>query len=77
MNCNRLLILCWFALITVAVYAIPAKPVSRTLTLADGTEVKARLVGDEFGHWWVDTQGKALRVGSDGVAYYLEEDAVA
>ena len=50
----------------VAVMAIPAKKgISKTLVLGDGTEVKATLVGDEFGHFWRGADGKAYTVNGD------------
>ena len=39
--------------------AVPVKPgVWRTLTLADGTTVRAEARGSEFGSWWEDQQGQ-------------------
>ena len=47
-----------FTAITVS--AIPAKPgLKRIITLANGTQVEARLVGDEFIHYWLADDGKA------------------
>ena len=49
-----------FVTTTIAMMAVPAKKgVWKTLKLQDGTEVRAQLVGDEFGHLWVDEAGKA------------------
>ena len=53
--------------ITLSAIAVPAKRGQwKTLKLVDGTEVKAMLVGDEFGHFWK---------GEDGKAYTLKGDA--
>lgn len=42
-----------------AVMAVPAKRgVWKTITLSDGTEMKATLQGDEFGHFWKGIDGK-------------------
>ena len=42
--------------------AIPAKSgLWKTLTLADGSQVKATLVGDEFGHFWKGENGMAYQ----------------
>ena len=47
-------------------WAVPAKPgLWKTLRLADGTEVKARLVGDEHKHYFV---------GEDGQRYLMQDD---
>lgn len=52
-----------------AANAIPAKPGQiRQLTLDDGTTVTARLVGDEFGHYWLTGDGNAyISVGNSYV----------
>ena len=62
-------------LCTATAYAVPAKPgLTRTLTLADGSTVTARLVGDEHGHYWLGRDGKAYnQVGNQG--YYTVVDA--
>lgn len=60
------------AIITLSVSAIPAKPgLKRLLTLTDGTTIEARLVGDEHGHYWLGTDGKAYRETTDGKTYQL------
>ena len=57
--------------------AIPAKPgLIRTLTLQDGTTVKAQLVGDEHGHYWLAENGRAYQK-EEGTAYFIEVDATA
>ena len=48
------------AMIAVTAMAVPAKRGTyKMLKLADGTEVKAQLVGDEHGHFWMTEDGKA------------------
>lgn len=55
--------------------AVPAKRgVWRTLTLNNGTEVRAQLVGDEYGHYWKAEDGKAYNKVA-GAEYYVEIDA--
>ena len=50
------------ALMAITVSAIPAKRgLTRVLTLANGTTVNAQLVGDEFGHFWLGTDGKSYQ----------------
>ena len=52
--------------------AIPAKPGQvRMLTLSDGTTVKARLVGDEHGHYWLAENGRAYQK-VENMAYFSE-----
>ena len=46
-------------LVTAAVMAVPAKKgLWKTIVLEDGTEVRAQLKGDEFGHYWQTVDGK-------------------
>ena len=46
--------------LTMAVTAVPAKRGTwKTFTLSNGTEVRAKLVGDEHGHYWLADDGKA------------------
>ena len=48
-----------FLLMTVIVMAVPAKKgLWKTITLENGQEVKAQLMGDEFGHYWLTADGK-------------------
>lgn len=68
----RSMLLLVTALITLSVNAMPAKPgLKRLLTLTDGTTVEARLVGDEHGHYWLGTNGKAYRKTNDGKTFQL------
>ena len=60
-------------LVTIVIMAVPAKKgLWKTITLEDGTEVKAQLRGDEFGHYWQTADGKHyVAVGGQ----YQEETA--
>lgn len=59
-------------LISVTAIAIPARPGQvKTITLADGTTIQARLVGDEHGHYWLSADGRAFREQADA-SYYKE-----
>ena len=47
-------------IVTMAAMAVPAKPGQwKILKLADGTEVRAQLKGDEHGHFWLAEDGRA------------------
>ena len=60
------------AVLALTASAVPAKPgLFRTLTLSDGTTVKAQLVGDEHGHYWLSADGRAYQQ-MDGMAYFSE-----
>ena len=61
------------AAFAVAMMAVPAKRGQwKTIQLADGTEVRATLVGDEHGHFWKGEDGKAYQLVGD---VYQEADA--
>ena len=48
------------------VAAIPAKRgIWKTITTADGSEVKVQLVGDEHAHYWLSTDGTAYQQAAD------------
>ena len=60
-------------MISLSAIAVPAKRAQqKTLQLADGTEVKAVLVGDEFGHFWKGDDGKTYTLRGD---FYQAIDA--
>ena len=55
-----------------ALWAVPAKPgLKRLLTLADGTQVTAMLVGDEHGHYWMGDDGRAYQAVSGTDVFQL------
>ena len=68
---KKLVLLFSLLLVTIVVMAMPAKKgIWKTITLENGQEVKAQLMGDEFGHYWCTVDGKHyVAVGSQ----YLEE----
>ena len=66
---KRLFLSISFVLTALAVAAIPAKHgLWQTLTLADGTEVRAQLVGDEHLHFWQAEDGRRYVINDDGTA---------
>lgn len=55
---KKLLVALLFVATTLTMMAIPAKPgLWRTIKLADGTEVRVQLVGDEHAHWMQAADG--------------------
>ena len=59
-----------------AVMAVPAKRgLWKTITLSDGTEMKATLQGDEFGHYWKGIDGKKY-VKSGDTYFVMGEEVV-
>ena len=68
--------LLFMVLLTAAVNAVPAKPgMTRLLTLTDGTTVKATLVGDEHGHYWLGADGQAYQASERADAFQLVDKA--
>ena len=64
---RKFFILFAISFIVVATMAVPARPgVWRTISLADGTQVKVQLIGDEFMHFYQS---------ADGVRYQYDEEA--
>lgn len=55
------------AMMTLTTFAVPAKKGSVTIRLADGTELKAELRGDEFLHYYYAEDGKYYNQNADGV----------
>ena len=70
---KRTLLLGTLLMAVLIVVAVPAKRgVWKTLTLQDGTEVRATLVGDEHGHFWKSENGQAYTQRGDA---YVAVDA--
>ena len=66
---KRLIITLSFALTALVLFAIPAKRgLWQTLTLTDGTAVRAQLVGDEHMHFWQAEDGQRYTIQPDGKA---------
>lgn len=58
-------------MMTVAAVAVPALQKWTTRSLQDGTSIKVKLVGDEYGHWYQDELGQMLSENADGTLSYL------
>ena len=63
---KKIILLAAFAAISISAIAVPARPFWRTVSQPDGSTVEVRVVGDEFGHVYVDRSGNALQRSSDG-----------
>ena len=59
-----------------AVNAVPAKRVYRTYTQPDGTTVTAMKVGDEFGHYYVAQDGRAMLRDAAGTLRVADDNAI-
>lgn len=55
-------------LASLSLYAIPAKPVRRALTLQDGSRVEATLRGDEHLHYYRTDDGRTLQLAPECIA---------
>ena len=77
MKINRLIV-CGVALtLCLVAAAIPAKRGVRTFRQADGTTISLRLVGDEFSHSYLTSDGLAVSRQSDGNFHYLGVQGVS
>lgn len=64
-NVRHFVVLFFLMFTTLTAYATPARPnFKKTLTLVDGTTIEAKLVGNEYKHYWL---------GADGNAYTKQE----
>ena len=70
MTMRRSVLCLVLAAVVMAVMAVPAKRGQwKVVKLEDGTEVNVELVGDEYCHYWQDTDGNAY-VRQDGLETY-------
>ncbi len=60
---------------TMPLYAIPANPTPRVVTQPDGTTLTVSLQGDEYGSWYVASDGSYVTLCPDGYYRYVELDA--
>ena len=76
-NVRQIVLTLFLSLFITAAYAVPARPgQTRNLTLSDGTTVSAVLVGDEHGHYWLGSDGRAYQ-STNGSAFYHAIDKQA
>lgn len=62
--------------VALAASALPAWPGLHRITLADGTQVTCRQVGDEHAHWFVTSDGRNLDRDAAGEWQWLTETDV-
>lgn len=68
---KKLLLTLSLLAVTMGMMAVPAKRgMWKTIKLSDGTEVRAKLVGDEHGHFWLSENGDAYH-NVNGTDYYV------
>ena len=56
-----------------SMFAVPARPGWQTKTLADGSQIIVRLLGDEFFHYWETEDGKIAVEQEDGTFVVTNE----
>lgn len=64
------------ALLSVSLWAVPAKRITRSVTQSDGSVIQVTLVGDEFCHYFITEDSIPVREGEDGFFYYIEGDSL-
>lgn len=65
-NLKNTLLLGAMLVMSIALYAVPARRSFHDCVLTDGTTVSLTLVGDEFGHWYEAVDGTIYRQKADG-----------
>lgn len=74
-NMKHLLLASLLGFVSLTAHAVPAKKgVWRMVTLADGTQKRVELRGDEFCSYWVDAEGICYNIDS-GSKRYVKVDA--
>ena len=68
---KQLLMLLVTTLACMVATAVPVKPgLTKTVTQSDGTDLSLRMVGDEWHHSWVTTDGKPVIQAANGDMVY-------
>ena len=63
--------------ISLALFAVPAKRGARTFTQPDGTQIEVFAGGDEFHHFFTDTEGNLLVRNAEGALVKADAQALA
>ena len=61
-----------YLLVSLGLYAVPAKPIIKTLTQPDGSIVEARLVGDENHHYYTTLDGEKIDYSVQSTEYRVQ-----
>lgn len=69
MDMKRIASTLFAASVCLGILAVPARPVKKTLTLADGSHVEAQFRGDEYAHYYTDGIGRAYVTDSLGISH--------
>lgn len=69
MDMKRIASALFAASVCLGILAVPARPVKKTLTLADGSHVEAQFRGDEYAHYYTDGIGRAYVTDSLGISH--------
>lgn len=73
---KRILLSIALAFVCLAIYAIPAKPIKKTIVV-DGKSVVVTFRGDENCHFWLAEDGKKYTLNNDGSYKMLSEKTIA
>ena len=75
---RSILLMSLFMLTSIMAHAIPARPgIWRTITLKDGTTVKAMLKGDETMNFYEDKEGNVYMSNPDGTFSLTAREALS
>ena len=67
---KKIIVMLSLALAASTTFAVPAKQAKKTLTLADGTQVVATQMGDEYMNWWQADNGMRYVESQDKEGVY-------
>ncbi|MBQ9439160.1 MAG: M6 family metalloprotease domain-containing protein [Paludibacteraceae bacterium] len=70
---KRLISAALFAALSLTIWAVPAKRFTREVTMENGETATITRVGDEFGSWWVNKDGKLVNFNADGTCRISDE----
>ena len=74
---KKLILLLTTLLVSLQLMAVPAKPVMKTLTLADGSVVNVTLRGDEHFHYYTTDDGRPLMPMTNGSLGFTDHATVS
>ena len=63
------------SVLSIALWAVPARPGSQPCTLSDGSSIQLTLMGDESYHFWQTADGRIAEEQTDGTFVITDESA--
>ena len=70
---KRTVLAALLAAFSLTMFAVPAKRFTREVITENGEKITITRVGDEFGTWWVDKEGKVVNFNAEGKCLVTNE----